>query len=44
MLAVSMVAKVAAQENGQLLFNYIGGMNARTLPSYDEYFEWGFAC
>ena len=33
MLAVSMaVAKAAAQENGQLLFNYIGGMNARTLP------------
>ena len=33
MLAVSMaVAKTAAQENGQLLFNYIGGMNARTLP------------
>ena len=33
MLAVSMaVAKVAAQENGQLLFNYIGGMNTRTLP------------
>ena len=32
-LAVSMaVAKAAAQENGQLLFNYIGGMNARTLP------------
>jgi enolase len=26
------VAKAAAQENGQLLFNYIGGMNARTLP------------
>jgi enolase len=33
MLAVSMaVAKAAAQENGQLLFNYVGGMNARTLP------------
>ncbi len=33
MLAVSMaVAKAAAQESGQLLFNYIGGMNARTLP------------
>jgi len=33
MLAVSMaVAKAAAQENGQLLFNYIGGINARTLP------------
>ena len=33
MLAVSMsVAKAAAQENEQLLFNYIGGMNARTLP------------
>ena len=33
MLAVSMaVAKAAAKENGQLLFNYIGGMNARTLP------------
>ncbi|MDC3103860.1 phosphopyruvate hydratase [Flavobacteriales bacterium] len=33
MLAVSMaVAKASAQENGQLLFNYIGGMNARTLP------------
>jgi len=32
-LAVSMaVAKAAAQEGGQLLFNYIGGMNARTLP------------
>ena len=33
MLAVSMaVAKAAAQENGQLLFNYIGGVNARKLP------------
>ena len=33
MLAVSIaVAKAAAQESGQLLFNYIGGMNARTLP------------
>ena len=33
MLAVSMaVAKAAAQESGQLLFHYIGGMNARTLP------------
>ena len=33
MLAVSMaVGKAAAQESGQLLFNYIGGMNARTLP------------
>ena len=33
MLAVSMaVAKAAAQQNGQLLFNYIRGMNARTLP------------
>ena len=33
MLAVSMaVAKAAAQENGQLLFNYIGGINARTIP------------
>ena len=33
MLAVSMaVAKAAAKENGQLLFNYIGGMNTRTLP------------
>ena len=33
MLAVSMaVAKAAAQENGQLLFNYIGGINARIIP------------
>ena len=33
MLAVSMAAaKAAAQENGQMLFNYIGGVNARTLP------------
>ena len=33
MLAVSMaVAKAAAQESGQLLFNYIGGMDARLLP------------
>ena len=33
MLAVSMAAaKAAASENGQMLFNYIGGVNARTLP------------
>ncbi len=33
MLAVSMaVAKAAAQEAGQMLFSYIGGVNARTLP------------
>lgn len=33
MLAVSMaVAKAAAQESGQMLFNYVGGVNARTLP------------
>ena len=33
MLAVSMAAaKAAAQENGQMLFNYVGGVNARTLP------------
>lgn len=33
MLAVSMaVAKAAAQESGQMLYNYIGGVNARTLP------------
>lgn len=33
MLAVSMaVAKAAAQESGQMLFSYIGGVNARTLP------------
>jgi len=33
MLAVSMaVAKAAANENRELLFNNIGGMNARTLP------------
>ena len=33
MLAVSMaVAKAAAKENGELLFNYIGGMNVHTLP------------
>lgn len=33
MLAVSMaVAKAAAQENGQMLYNYVGGVNARTLP------------
>jgi enolase len=32
-LAVSLaVAKAAAQETGQPLFNYIGGVNARTLP------------
>lgn len=33
MLAVSLAAaKAAASVNGQLLFNYIGGVNARTLP------------
>jgi len=33
MLAVSLaVAKAAAQSTGQSLFNYIGGVNARTLP------------
>lgn len=33
MLAVSMaVAKAAAMEKGQTLFNYIGGVNARQLP------------
>lgn len=33
MLAVSIaVAKAAAQETGQMLFNYVGGVNARTLP------------
>ncbi len=33
MLAVSLAAaKAAAAVNGQLLFNYIGGVNARTLP------------
>ena len=33
MLAVSMaVAKAAAQESGQMLYNYVGGVNARTLP------------
>jgi enolase len=33
MLAVSMAAaKAAAQESGQMLFNYVGGVNARTLP------------
>lgn len=33
MLAVSIaVAKAAAQEAGQMLFSYIGGVNARTLP------------
>ncbi|NVK03955.1 MAG: phosphopyruvate hydratase [Flavobacteriia bacterium] len=33
MLAVSLaVAKAAAQEKGQTLFNYIGGVNARQLP------------
>jgi enolase len=33
MLAVSMaVAKAAAQAHGQYLHNYIGGVNARTLP------------
>ena len=33
MLAVSMaVAKAAAQEAGQMLFSYIGGVNVRTLP------------
>ena len=33
MLAVSMaVAKAAAQQSGQMLYNYIGGVNARTLP------------
>lgn len=32
-LGVSLaVAKAAAQSNGQYLFNYIGGVNARTLP------------
>jgi enolase len=32
-LAVSLaVAKAAAQETGQTLFNYVGGVNARTLP------------
>lgn len=33
MLAVSLAAaKAAAKVNGQFLFNYIGGVNARTLP------------
>ena len=33
MLAVSMaVAKAAALESGQMLYNYVGGVNARTLP------------
>ena len=33
MLAVSMAAaKAAALESGQMLFNYVGGVNARTLP------------
>ncbi|GGH65544.1 phosphopyruvate hydratase [Phaeocystidibacter marisrubri] len=33
MLAVSLaVAKAAAQEKGQTLFNYVGGVNARQLP------------
>lgn len=33
MLAVSMAtAKAAAQESGQMLFNYVGGVNARMLP------------
>lgn len=33
MLAVSLAAaKAAAAVNGQLLFNYVGGINARTLP------------
>ncbi len=33
MLAVSLAAaKAAAQESGQPLFNYIGGVNARTMP------------
>lgn len=32
-LAVSLaVAKAAAEETGQTLFNYVGGVNARTLP------------
>ena len=32
-LGVSLaLAKAAAQENGQELYNYIGGVNARTLP------------
>lgn len=33
MLAVSLaVAKAAAEETGQTLYNYVGGVNARTLP------------
>ena len=33
MLAVSLAcAKAAAEENGQTLYNYIGGVNARVLP------------
>lgn len=33
MLAVSLaVAKAAAESTGQMLYNYIGGVNARTLP------------
>ena len=33
MLAVSLAcAKAAAEERGQTLYNYIGGVNARELP------------
>ena len=46
MLAVSLAcAKAAAQESRKPLYNYIGGNECKSITnSYDEYFEWRFAC